>query len=211
LVPTAAVACGGTTLDVGSTDAGSTDAGSIDAGSITNQYPNDASYADSFTASQVQAAQANCDTAHGPAIHIDTPRDAKELLVGSWFLCASAGSEAAGTMFAPGITLTPDGNWSRLLPDGNGGLVRGAGVQNEGSWTVWCYESGSHSDTAPCGRSGVSIRVVTVGGDETPAGCAGGLVSFEDAPRRMYIPDELGLSCNAQYGTKTIDIWLVPL
>lgn len=207
-LPSAALACGGTLGDGNGADGGTSSGSS---GGIAGHYPNDASYADSFTAARVQAAQARCNASHGSVIDVYTRGDVNGLVVGSWLLCAPTGTDAEGTMFSPGVTVLPDGNWVRLLPDGNGGLVRGSGVQNQGSWQSNCATFGPASDTDPCGKDSVDLQLGTVGGDLTPSGCAGGAISFEDGPRRMYYVDDPGEWCTTQYAGPAMDLWLVPL
>jgi hypothetical protein len=109
-------------------------------------------------------------------------------------------------MFVPGVSFASDGHYYRLLSDGDGGVVQAAGVLNQGTWALDCYQSPATSSLdQPCTLPGVSLYLNSVGGDSDLAGCAEGLVSFEGSPRRMYFGDE---SCGGPPG---LDLWLVPV
>jgi hypothetical protein len=145
--------------------------------------------AGSFDASQVAAAQAACSAGQFGSMDSNlTQNDVKGLAAGSWFLCTMSSSpDAAGTLFSPGITLTPDGHFHRLNWDSSGGLVQGMGARNEGTWSVECQVTSSFPENKPCPVGGIDIRMVTEGGGTDPANCAGGQIFFESGPRRMNI------------------------
>jgi len=191
-------ACGGSAAATGDGGPGGDDGGL--------PPDDDASLASAFTAAQVQAAQARCGLPHGPALALATQGQAKGLLEGSWLLCV----DASTTMFSPGITLMPDGSWYRLNADGSGGLLRGLGVQDQGTWSVQCTDESPLPDSQPCPGSSITLRMDDVGGDLTASGCAGGTLSFESAPQRMYLPDDLGEWCTGQ-PVPVVELWLVPL
>jgi hypothetical protein len=207
-------ACGGRTLDVGRTGAseGAADSGGGPAASILAGVDGGSGApAASFAPLSVQAAEVRCGQPHGLAVATSAQTDAKALLVGSWFLCSPSSTGAAGTLFWPGISLEPDGQWYRLVSDGSGGLVRGAGVQNQGTWAVQCQGQAPFPAGDPCPGAKITIKLVADGGDTDPSGCGGGPISFENAPVRMYIPDQPMEWCSAQDPSVTIDLWFVPL
>jgi hypothetical protein len=126
-----------------------------------------------FGASQVQAAVANCNLPHGPVVtwsNDDAGTELESQIEGAWVLCPGT-ALGSDDLLAPGMVLTADGKWARLVPDGSGGLAIGQGVQNQGQWSV-----------VMCGCSDPSFVTIEAATNEYIQFRA----SFESSPRRMY-------------------------
>ena len=163
----------------------------------------------SYDAGAVAAAGAACSAPHGPAeLGSSTFRQARARVAGSWLLCA--GDDGMQTMFAPGISLLPDGTAYRLVSDGAGGLVRAQDVQGEDKWSVTCQApTFPAADDTPCDGT-LILLVHDSAGDVDPGGCAGGALSFESSPTRAYVNDDIAEWCTGPWG-KVFELWLVPL
>jgi hypothetical protein len=167
-----------------------------------------------FTAAQVQSALANCDLPHGPAVTINDSDDVKTRVVGTWLLCPASAAGEPQTMFAPGIQFEPDGSFEVLAPTADGGLQTAVGVLNQGQWSTFCEVSSTITGTDSCpgiGYYGPLVRIQVVAGDESPAGCFVGPVSFESSPTRAYVVDWPQEYCTASYTGDPFNFWLVPL
>jgi hypothetical protein len=160
----------------------------------------------SFTASQVQAALAQCNLPHGLSVAVPSVASEDGLLAGAWLLC---GSGPVATVFSPGIVLSPGGAFARLASTSDGGLAAASGLDNQGTWTASCEESSSISGTQPCPGVVVSIRGST--DDVGPEACFGGPINFESSPTRMYAVDDPSEWCDVSSTLGTFDLWLVPL
>lgn len=162
----------------------------------------------SFTGTQVQAALTQCSLAHGQASSVSTEAVATQRIIGAWFLCTT--HMFPDTMFYPGIELAQDGTWTRLDYDASGGLTRGAGVQEQGTWNLSCEASSPFpaDQTCPGQGSPIELQLTAASGDTDPGSCSGGILSFEDSPRRAHLAD---YPCDASYEGGVIDVWLVPL
>jgi hypothetical protein len=165
-----------------------------------------------FSASQVQAALASCGAPHGPTAASASQNQSAMLATGAWLVCQTLPSPADGgvTVFSPGITFSAGGTAYRLVPDGSGGLVQDVGVLGQGTWSVACEDESPYPLDQACPGARVDIHVATQGGDLDLFNCAGGPVTFEDSPRRMYVVDEVGEWCYSPM-LRIYDIWLVPL
>jgi hypothetical protein len=208
LVGMLAAGCGGKVNGPGDNGSGD-DGGGEDAGT-PEPLPADASPpppqrdagATSFDMGQVQQAQAQCGLSHGAEDPVSTWGNAQAELVGAWYLC-SGSTALSATTFSPGIELATDGTWYRLASDGQGGLTRGQGVENQGTWFVGCEAESPFPQNQTCPGQGSPIdfsdsSAATQDGDSGP-------LSFESGPRRVHILDYLGSS------GATADVWLVPL
>jgi hypothetical protein len=153
------LACSGHTIDVG-TNVTSSSSGT------------------SFSAAQVQAAQAACNAAHGPADGYSTADGMQSHLVGAWFLCSANGGVAATSLSG---AYSPSGAWNALVPDGSGGLVAGQGLQETGTYSVVQLDDASATcDPATC-------LVQYSGGDGALEQYS---VAFETSPRRLLIGEQ---------------------
>lgn len=196
--------CGGSVAGDTSDGGGGGGMGQGGGGSGSDGAPEPAS----FTTTQVQAALAQCNLAHGPASSVSTQAVATQRIIGAWFLCTS--HMFPDTMFYPGIELAQDGTWVRLDYDASGGLTRGAGVQEQGTWNLTCEASSPYpvDRTCPGQGSPIELQLTAASGDTDPGSCSGGILSFEDSPRRAHMAD---YPCDASYDGGVIDVWLVPL
>jgi hypothetical protein len=143
----------------------------------------------SYSPSQVSAALASCDLAHGPAVSTSSQSQEGQLMVGSWAACPDDGSTRS-PMFDPGIVFESGGHWIHLATDETDHLSPVAGVVSEGQW----FAQNAHE-----------AAVENAGGD----GCFAGFVSFETSPRRMYVVVKPG-ECPGSDGS-ALSQWLVPL
>jgi hypothetical protein len=167
-----------------------------------------------FTAAQVQSALANCDLPHGPAVTINNSDDVKARVAGTWLLCPASAVGEPHTMFAPGIQFEPDGRFEVLAPTADGGLQTNVGVLSQGQWSTFCEISSTITGADSCpgiGYYGPLVRIQVVAGDESPAGCFVGPVSFESSPTRAYVVDWPQEYCSASYTGDPFSFWLVPL
>ena len=186
--------------------------GSVLAGlQASGQYDPGAN-ASAFSAAQVQAALANCDSPHGPAVQVTDSNDERALLAGAWVLCP--GGSDIPAVFSPGMILAPGGAWTRLVSDGSGGLVATTGVQNQGVWLAFCEASSDITSDQRCifgDSSDVNVRINAVGDDGSPFTCFGGPMSFESSPRRMFVVESALYCPPGSWDSGTFDLWLVPL
>ncbi len=218
LAALALVACGGHAAVTSTSDGGS----SLDAAhpiiTIEGGDYDPGGDAGVFSAPQVQAALAQCNLPHGPAVSVSSADDEQALLTGAWVLCppgdAGADAGAVVTVFSPGMRLSADGTWTRFLSDGDGGLTLGAGVQNQGQWSAFCEASSSIPNSQPCifgGQSDVDVSIHSTSQDTSTVGCFGGPISFESTPRRMFVVDDPQLYCDVNSSLGTFDLWMVGL
>jgi hypothetical protein len=122
------------------------------------------------------------------------------MLVGAWFLCPDPAITQT-TVYSPAIVFTPDGKWYHLLPDTQRGLVPGAGVDNQGTYS-WGFPTGAVDTTSlPSGRAYVDVAAAN--GANTPDSFSSGPMSFETSPRRLHTI--------IYYNSLTIQQFLVPL
>ena len=157
----------------------------------------------SFRAAEVQAAMAECDLAHGPAVVPATWGDLRALLVGAWIPCSTDDGGAPATLLSHPIDFAPDGTWFSMLPDSAGGLVRGQGVMNQGTYS---FPTGAGDDVHADGdavNNDPWVIVAALSHDPTPAGTFAGDLTFEASPSRIYA---------TQYSDgQEIDTWLIAL
>jgi len=115
-----------------------------------------------------------CQQAAGPRHDWSTLDELKQLMVGRWVQC----SEHTFTAWQRGlgIEITPDGNYFLLVDDGHGGLVRGGGFLNEGTW-----------DATEVAGAPPFVNLWS-----TPTSLFGGTPVFGDNPREFAF--ELGLA-----------------
>jgi hypothetical protein len=168
--------------------------------------------AGAFSPTRVASALAQCNLPHGPPVAVSTGNDVAAQATGAWLLCTTE-SNAVATLLSPGLVLDSDGQWHRLVEDGNGGLTAATGVQGQGPWSAFCEASSTITNSQPCVFGGlpyVYLRIETLGNDSSPSGCLVAPAAFESSPRRMFIVDEQDLYCSIQ-STGTYDFWLVPL
>jgi hypothetical protein len=150
----------------------------------------------SFSAAQLQAALATCDLPHGPAVATATEAEVNAQIVGAWLPCPPG--DPGGSVYSPGLILSANGQWTRLISDGDGGLVAGMGVQNQGQWSEPSEDvCGCVSPYAPPVQLNVN--------DSSGSSCSETMASFELSPRRMYVIDH---ACDSD---GTTNVWLVPL
>ena len=161
---------------------------SIDAGTGSDVSP----AATKFSSAQVQAALAQCDLPHGPAISPVTYGEKRALMLGAWIDCPPS----LDSVYSPAIVFVADGTWQRYLSDGNGGLVLGYGVQNQGSY-YFPYSDVSSTN----GNSYVTVAAAS--GDRSPAGFGDGPMTLEASPSRIHTI--------INYVDQTLEIWLVTL
>ena len=109
-------ACGGTTLDGGSTT------------STAITIPGAPG---SVTAAQVAAAKLACEAPHGPADRAEAEGIA-ERIVGAWYLCSGPNEFD----FTSSLEFTAAGEMFLLVDDGNGGLGRRAGLDHQYAWSL---------------------------------------------------------------------------
>jgi len=154
----------------------------------------DASAGRAYSPDEVQAALAQCDLAHGPVATFATYGDKRALMVGSWIQCPPP---TPMTVFSPAIAFAAEGIWNRLLPDGNGGLVVGYGVDNQGSYGF------PLADSQPA--NGVMyVDVAAASGDSRPVSFSDGPITFEMSPARLH--------ATVSYSSQPlIEVWLVHL
>jgi hypothetical protein len=169
-----------------------------------------------YSAAEVQSALAACDRPHGPPVDTATPNEEHAKLVGTWLLCPPASSGPL-TMFAPGIRFEANGNFETLAMNSDGGLTPGVGLLSQGQWATSCYNTDNtvpDVNARPCpGTSfyGILASAHTVGGDDSPANCFVGPITFETSPARGHVIDWPALWCTAAYQGDPFDLWLVPL
>lgn len=189
----ATLADGGGTVGVSPGDAGRDDAGA-------------------FSSTRVASALAQCKLPHGPPVTVSTGDEVLAQATGPWLLCP-AESSATATLLSPGFVLNSNGQWSRLVDDGNGGLTAATGVQGQGPWSVFCEASSTITNSQTCvfgGLPDIYLRIETLGNDTSASGCLVAPAAFESSPRRMFIVDHQDLYCDVN-STGTYDFWLVPL
>jgi len=205
--------CGGSTT----TGSSPPDAGADDESPLVSALQDSGQYdpgadAGAFSASQVQAALAECDAPHGPPVSVTDGNDEAALLAGAWVVCP--GGPNVDTVFSPGMILTPGGVWTRLDSDGDGGLVASQGLQDQGQWAAFCEASTGIPNDQSCvfaGAPDVDVKISAASRDLSTVGCYGGPISFESSPRRMYVVDFPALYCDVHWDGGTFDLWLVPL
>jgi len=146
----------------------------------------------SFTATGVQTAQAQCDLPHGPTASPQTYGDKRAFMLGPWIVCPPVDA----TIFAPGIAFSSDGSWHRYLSDGNGGLVLGYGVQNQGTYAFPSFDAALTNDNP-------YVTVAAASADFGPNSYADGPLTLETSPDRMHAV--------ITYVDQPIEIWLVRL
>lgn len=185
-----------------------------DGGGIVGVSPGDGGgeEAGAFSSTRVAAALAQCNLPHGPPVTVSTGNDVVAQATGAWLLCPTE-SSAIAALLSPGLVLGSEGQWYRLVDDGNGGLTAAMGVQGQGPWSAFCEASSSITNSQTCIFSGlpdIYLRIETLGNDSSPSGCLVAPAAFESSPRRMFMVDQQDLYCDAN-STGTYDFWLVPL
>jgi hypothetical protein len=161
----------------------------------------------------VQAAHAQCNHPHGPAVQVTTGGDFQQLHPGAWVLCPGAPADVV-TVFSPGAIFGSGGDWTRLGGDASGGLTSTQGVQNQGHWYAYCEASTGIPNSQPCvfgGEEDVHVRIQAVSQGTGTDACYGGPITFESSPRRMYVVDYPPLYCDQRTTLGTFYLWLVPL
>jgi hypothetical protein len=193
------VACGGETGVRPGSDGGAGATGTMTGASMAAAPPPKTS----FTAAEVQAALAQCDLPHGPAVVPETWGDFRALLVGAWLPCGDGDSGDPMQVLSQAIEFAADGTWFHLLSDGAGGLLRGQGVWNQGNYTFPTgYDADVHPDTDPV-HDYPWVFVTALSHDETPDGTFEGVLTFESSPSRLYAVQ--------QYNEDTFRTWLVAI
>ena len=162
---------------------------SIDAGIGSDALPGAPT---TFSSAQVQAALAQCDLPHGPVLSPVTYGEKRALMLGPWIDCPPS----PDSVYSPAIVFVADGTWQRYLSDGNGGLVLGYGVQNQGSY-AFPYSDVSSTNGNPY------VTVAAASGDFSPAGFGDGPMTLEASPSRIH--------AIITYVDQTLEIWLVAL
>jgi hypothetical protein len=94
-----------------------------------------------FTCQQVQAALAHCGDADAAQLspNPSTVGGFRALLAGAWVLCPSAGVGFDADVFTTHRTSDPTVelyDWYQLVLDAHGGLVRGVGIDQTGSYGI---------------------------------------------------------------------------
>ena len=145
-----------------------------------------------YDAAEVQAALAQCDLPHGPIASPATFGDKRALLVGGWIECPPP----TMSVFTPAMWFAADGTWNRLLFDGNGGLVVGFGVTNQGAYNF------PRIDSDPVNSNNYTT-VATASMSSAPSDYSSGPMTFESSPARMHTI--------ITYRDQTIEVWLVRL
>jgi hypothetical protein len=212
LLSASGLGCSGQ-LDIGGLDGGpGTGTNGANAGGDVLQPAGGGNDGGSFSSTVVAAALAQCSLPHGPPVALSTGNDVVAQVTGAWIVCP-AESDAVSALPSPGLILEPDGTWYRLVDDGDGGLVTGTGVQDQGPWSAFCEASSTISNDQTCVYGGLPdlyVSIKTLGNDTSPMGCLVAPTAFESSPRRMYIVDQPGSYCSAN-STGTYHFWLVPL
>jgi len=145
-----------------------------------------------YTPDEIQTALAQCDLPHGSVVSFATFADERVFMVGAWISCPPS----TGTVFSPAIVFATDGTWNHLLPDGNGGLVPGYGVQNQGNYN-FPFPDNQKTNGNPY------VTVAAASFDFQPAQFGDGPMTFETSPTRMH--------AIITYMDQTIEVWLVRL
>jgi hypothetical protein len=135
-------ACGGSTHS--NRSQGTPDASpdvAVEASADDGCTPGNAPGTELFTCAQVQAALAHCGDADAAQLSPTPPTVAgfRALLEGAWVLCPGSGAGSGAEVFTTHRTsdLTVElYDWYNLLPDPKGGLVRGVGVDDTGSYGI---------------------------------------------------------------------------
>jgi hypothetical protein len=149
------------------------------------------SHGSPYDAAVAAGAKAACAGPHGPLDPFTTVGDVKGRLVGSWFFCSTTDTQGYDKMTS--IEFAPDGHWYLLEDDGHGGLVRGQGIDHEGT-----YDVSDDSNSAWADASADAPSQGFVGRMDGP-GMIPDFVQFEAGPRRMKI----------SVGTAGWDEWFV--
>jgi len=145
-----------------------------------------------YDAAEVQAALAQCDLPHGPIASPATFADKRALLVGAWIECPPS----TMSVYTPAMWFAPDGTWNRLLLDGDGGLVVGFGVTNQGTYSF------PRIDSDPVnGNNYTTVAAASM--NFAPSDYGSGPMTFESSPARMHTI--------ITYLEQTIGAWLVRL
>jgi len=145
-----------------------------------------------FSSAEVQAALAQCDLPHGPALSPATYGEKRALMLGAWIDCPPA----PDTVYSPALVFMADGTWQRYLSDGNGGLMLAYGVQNQGRYSFPFSDISSTNGDA-------TVAVAVASGDSSPTGFGDGPMTLEASPSRMH--------AIINYIDQTLEIWLVTL
>lgn len=129
-----------------------------------------------FSADEVAATRAGCTAAHGPVNPYTSSLALGEKLVGAWLHCSPDPTLAPDW---PGIEFTADGTVWVLIDDGSGGLVRGEGIDNQGTWDIRAYgtQENQVADGTPGATYYLDIYGAQAAGSPVPA--------FETSPRRL--------------------------
>ena len=94
--------------------------------------------------------------------------------------------QSTATLLSPGLVLDSNGQWSRLVDDGNGGLTAATGVQGQGPWSAFCEASSAITNSQTCvfgGLPDLYLRIETLGNDR--AQVAVWWLRLRSSPRRV--------------------------
>jgi hypothetical protein len=187
----AVAGCGGRNASSSETDGGLDDRDA-------DLPPDAAPIPTSYAAEQEESAAAACNAPHGNPY---TPTDATDCwnrLVGAWYLCSTTGiGWDSGTPPLLSVILNENGELQYLLPDGDGGLVAGRGLEYQGDWSIGVYcNGGLQASDAACDGQEQLLLAESVNG-----GGGGGVVHFEESPLRLQLGNFSGPAA----------AWYVPL
>lgn len=142
-----------------------------------------------FTPAQMSAAAAECDAPHGAVERYTTVAELVALLSGAWFHCpdpAGKGVEnsihgrgSAGAR--QGLEFTTDGHFFWLSPDLSGTVVRGQGIREFASYTIYPPNNVKYNNVS------FQIDVRYPDGSTMPT-----RASFETRPRRLALQNWSG-------------------
>jgi hypothetical protein len=109
--------------------------------SSTGCVPGNAPGTELFTCQQLQAALAHCGDADSAQLSANPPTVGgfRALVAGAWVLCPSAGVGFAANVFTThrtSDTTVELYDWYDMLQDPKGGLVRGVGIADTGSYGI---------------------------------------------------------------------------
>lgn len=89
-----------------------------------------------WTDERVLAAAEACDVGESGIAEPASLEEFESLLVREWYHCSGAIVNRAEPGNAEGLAFDADGTLQFLIADGEGGLARGTGFDNEGSWSA---------------------------------------------------------------------------
>jgi hypothetical protein len=138
-----------------------------------------------YSADELQTALAQCELPHGPVASSPTYGAKRAFMLGAWIGCPPS----VPSVFSPAIVFLSNGTWQHLLSDGNGGLVIGYGVENQGTYQFPWPDTESTATQAGTENPYVDVRAATSGWGATDyCSCA---LTLESSPSRIHV--EIGL------------------